>query len=70
MGGGCGKRGQDVIYLNERFWLVRHTPASQAPGKIVAMPATTPWASAPPETKTNPRYSSVFREITPGSPPA
>ncbi|GLX04690.1 hypothetical protein Misp03_16170 [Microbispora sp. NBRC 16548] len=57
-----------VVYLNERFWLVRHTPASQAPGKIVAMPATTPWGFGsdqvdlytPPETKTNPRYSSVY----------
>src|SRR3954451_20310173 len=57
-----------VIYLNERFWLVHHTPASQAPGKIVAQPATSAWGFGsdqvdiytPPETKTIPKYSSVY----------
>ncbi|GIH73373.1 hypothetical protein Mth01_56260 [Sphaerimonospora thailandensis] len=57
-----------VIHLNGRFWLVHHTPASEAPGKIVAVPATTAWGFGsdqvdlftPPETKTNPNHSSVY----------
>ncbi|WP_182882096.1 hypothetical protein [Microbispora sp. H10949] len=58
-----------VIRLNGRFWLVYHTPASQAPGKIVAVPSATPWGFTtsnqvdlytPPETQTNPRYSTVY----------
>ncbi|KAB8180782.1 hypothetical protein [Microbispora catharanthi] len=64
-----------VVQINGLFWLVRHTPASEAPGKIVAMPAKSPWGFGseqvdlytPPETKTNPQYSSVYgARVQPG----
>ncbi|KAA9380511.1 hypothetical protein F5972_05025 [Microbispora cellulosiformans] len=64
-----------VVRINGLFWLVRHTPASAAPGKIVAMPARSPWGFGseqvdlytPPETKTNPQYSSVYgARVQPG----
>ncbi|MEV4454333.1 hypothetical protein [Microbispora sp. NPDC049633] len=57
-----------VVHINGLFWLVRHTPASQAPGKIVALPSRSAWGFGseqidlytPPETKTNPAYSAVY----------
>ncbi|MET8005433.1 hypothetical protein [Nonomuraea glycinis] len=50
-----------VTHLNGQFWLVHHTPASQAPGNIVAVPSLTPWGIGtqqidlytPPETQTS-----------------
>ncbi|MFF4622248.1 hypothetical protein [Nonomuraea jabiensis] len=49
------------------FWLVRHTPASQAQGKIVAVASLTPRGfgtqqidlHTPPETHTSPPYATV-----------
>lgn len=57
-----------VVHINGLFWLVRHTPASQAPGKIIATPSRTAWGFGsemvdlytPPETTTNPQYSTIY----------
>lgn len=64
-----------VVRVNGSFWLVHHTPASQAPGKIVAVPSRSAWGFGttkvdlytPPEAKTNPAYSSVYgARVQPG----
>ncbi|MEO3854402.1 hypothetical protein [Acrocarpospora sp. B8E8] len=64
-----------VVRVNGSFWLVHHTPASQAPGNIVAVPSRSAWGFGttkvdlytPPETTTNPAYSSVYgARVQPG----